>query len=53
MYGINEGIQPASLGCATSCGVVGIACLGLVCSADGPLPMRPPKIPCKRQTQTV
>lgn len=39
MYGINEGIQPASLGCTASCGVVSIACLGLVCTADGPLPI--------------
>ena len=38
MYGINEGIQPASLGCAGSCGIVGIVCMGLVCSTDWPLP---------------
>ena len=36
MYGINEGIQPASLGCAgNGCNV----CMGLVCSTDGPLPI--------------
>lgn len=39
MYGINENIQPASLGCAAGCGTVGIVCLGLTCSIDGPLPI--------------